>query len=164
MSALPRFFVSFFVSFSVLAFAASAEAEDGPLEGEMKAFVVTEGEEGEEVLTETGKVEPGQTIEYRLVYENTSEDALQNVSITGPIPENTDYIAGSAASEFLGKPVFSIDDGTSFQPEPVTYTKTLPDGTEKEAVATPDMYTHVRWVVDRFAPSTVRFTYRVKVE
>ena len=114
---------------------------------------------------ETDKTFPGQTIEYVLVYSNISDEPLTEVKMIGPIPEATEYIANTASEVPGVTKEFSIDKGISYSPEPIKYMKKLDDGTEEEAIATPDMYTHIRWSKAVFEPnSNVEFRYRVKVK
>lgn len=142
-----------------------AEKKKEPLTGEMKGFVVSLDKKGKEVFVETDKVTPGQVIEYRLTYSNNSELGLKNVKITGPIPKTTVYITKSTKSDIKLIPEFSIDSGKTYSPEPVKYLKKFPDGTTEEAVATPDMYTHVLWIVPSFSKlSVLTFNYRVEVK
>lgn len=148
---------------SVLASMAWA-ADEGPLKSEMKAYRVAQDENGRERLIETNKIYPDQVIEYVLVYENVGERPLLDVQMIGPIPSSTRYIGETATVNELAIPIFSIDQGVSFKPEPVTYMVTLPNGEEEERVATPDMYTHARWdVYELKAGEKVEFRYRVMV-
>lgn len=147
------------------AFANQAVAAETPLQGTMKSFLVEENEDGKEVLTETEQVKPGQVIEYALVYGNVTDGNLTDVNIVGPIPEGTVYMAGTAAIRDKMTPRFSIDGGVIFKPEPVLYTVKQDDGIELERVATPDMYTHVRWTVENLlAQQKLTLKYRVKVK
>ena len=70
---------------------------------------------------------------------------LLEVNLIVPIPPYTCYLAGTASADQPIQPEFSIDGGSKYQPEPVKYMVKQADGTEKEEIATPDMYTHVRW-------------------
>ena len=156
----------------VLAFAGAAawavdDNRDGknPLVVTMDAFRVEKDAAGKEKLVKTDKIEPSQVIEYVLTSKNVSKAALAKVTLLGPIPENTSYLAKSATQAKGLVPVFSIDKGKTFQPEPVKYKVKLPDGKEAEKVATPDMYTHVRWVVGSIkAGESSKLRYRVSVK
>jgi len=150
-----------------------AVAADKPLMGTMKSFLVEVDEEGEEVLTETDQVKPGQVIEYALIYGNVTDGNLTDVKIVGPIPTGTVYMADTAEVEDELEddiedeivPSFSIDGGVLFKPEPVLYTVKQADGTEVEHTATPDMYTHVQWTVQNLlAQQKITLKYRVKVK
>jgi len=139
-------------------------AADGPLMGTMKSFLVEVDEDDEEVLTETDQVKPGQVIEYALNYGNVTDGNLTDVKIVGPIPAGTVYLAGTAVVRDEIVPNFSIDGGVIYKPEPVLYTVKQDDGTEVERLATPDMYTHVRWTIKNLlAQQKIILNYRVKV-
>ena len=159
-----KFLILLLIGMSALAMVNAKEMKK-PLTGTMKGFIVTQDKKGKDIFTETQEVNPGQTIEYRLEYTNNSEKALKNVKISGPVPKTTVYIAKSAKSDIEVTPEFSIDSGKTYSSEPVKYMKKLPDGTTEEAVATPDMYTHVLWIVPSFSKSSVlNFNYRVEVK
>lgn len=160
------------VCFLILALVAvTARAADDPKDKKdplvvtMDAFRVEKDAAGKEKLVKTEKVEPSQIIEYVLTCRNVSQGVLTKVALLGPIPENTVYLAKSATQAKALVPVFSIDKGKTFQPEPVKYKVKLPDGKEVEKVATPDMYTHVRWVVGSIkAGESQKLRYRVSVK
>ena len=60
----------------------------------------------------------------------------------------------------------SIDDGSSFELEPVTRTTTGPDGQSKNIIVAPSDYTQLRWVPENgIQPGQVlEYRYRVKVQ
>jgi uncharacterized repeat protein (TIGR01451 family) len=145
--------------------AKSGAVDEGPLTSVIKAYLVTQDAGGEETLVETNKVYPAQTVQYKLIYTNTSDAPLQGLKLIGPIPDNTVYLADSAEAGQDLTPQFSIDAGMTFGPEPLVYIFTRPDGGREERVATPDMYTHVRWLIDTLAPAESRtLRYRVLVK
>lgn len=156
---------------SVLFFCVTAvKAQEAPtaatslLQSDMKGYLVEKGEDGQEVLTEVNQVKPGQTIEYALRYSNVSDADLVEVSIVGPVPQGTTYLAGTAVNLGATLPQFSIDGGATYKNEPVTYKVKMADGGEVEKVATPDMYTHVRWLLERMiAKQELILKYRVQV-
>ena len=67
-------------------------------------------------------------------------------TIADPIPEGTVYFPGSASTDPV-MPRFSIDGGKGYSFEPVRYTETNSSGDEVEKTATPDMYTHIQWIL-----------------
>jgi len=135
-----------------------------PLQSRMTAFLVEQDEEGKERLTEVSQVKPGQLIEYALEYSNVSDRDLTEVSIIGPIPGGTQYIASSAQPSKNAIPEFSIDNAVTFHPEPVKYKVRLPDGSEAEKIATADMYTQIRWELSSMnAGEKLTLKYRVQV-
>jgi uncharacterized repeat protein (TIGR01451 family) len=144
--------------------AQEAPAAAAPLQSDMKRYLVEKGEDGQEILTEVNQVKPGQIIEYTLRWSNVSDTDLTEVSIVGPVPQYTTYLAGTAVNLGATLPQFSIDGGTTYKNEPVTYKVKMADGSEVERVATPDMYTHVRWLLERMiSKQELTLKYRVQV-
>ncbi|HOG50976.1 MAG TPA: hypothetical protein PKY10_10325 [Lentisphaeria bacterium] len=136
-----------------------------PLQSSMTGFLVETNDEGKEVLTKTEQVKPGQLIEYVLRNSNVTDGDLLEVNVVGPIPYGTIYLAGTASADQPIQPEFSIDGGNKYQPEPVKYMVKQADGTEKEEIATPDMYTHVRWTIGTLKARQEMFMkYRVQVK
>ena len=160
--------ILFFILIALPLFCAcflSAQEAEQPLQSSMKAFLVTLDAEQQELLTPTEQILPGQTIEYALDYSNVSERDLTEVSIIGPIPEGTFYLAGSAARGKNGLPQFSVDDAKSFHYEPVKYKIKQEDGSEIEKTATPDLYTQIRWRINSLqAGEKLTLKYRVQVK
>lgn len=91
---------------------------------------------------------PDDILVYTISYSNTRESALQNASVVDPIPEGAEYILGSAEGRNTNI-TYSIDDGRSYTSPPVKYTILNPDGSREEKIATPDMYTHIKWNFNR---------------
>ncbi len=76
-------------------------------------------------------------------FTNTSDDVVDSVRITSPVPADVQYVPHSASgpgSEVL----FSVDNGRTFG-RPAELTLAAPDGGVREADASD--YTHVRWVL-----------------
>jgi len=145
--------------------ATAAAAPASPLVSELKAqLVVPATETAPETLVAVEKVTPGQVVEYTLTYTNRSAGALRTVGIDGPVPAEVIFVADSNRQP-AGQPVlYSIDGGTTFSAPPVKYKKTQPDGTVIDAVATPEMYNRLRWIVPEFpSGQTLVFAYRVRV-
>ncbi|WP_456419132.1 hypothetical protein [Thermovibrio sp.] len=122
--------------------------------------VVTQKEKKEEIVPLPKEVYPGDVIEYRIKASNVSNEDLKNVVIRAKIPEGTTYVSNSAS----GTPEFSIDKGKTFSKEPVKYTVFV-NGKKVIKVATPDMYTNIRWKIPVLKPGEDRvFKYRVQVK
>ncbi len=138
---------------------------DGPLTSQMETYLVAE-KDGQEVMTVTEEASPGDVIEYRLIYTNQSEQPLSGLEITGPIPANTAYLANSADTDVEAVFTVSIDDGSSFEAEPVTRSITGPDGQTQNVIVPPSDYTQLRWVPQSgIQPGQVlEYRYRVKVQ
>lgn len=130
---------------------------------ELKGFIVKKKDNKEVILPVPKNVNPGDIIEYRIKAKNVTEgEVLRNVEIKALIPKGTEYIPKSATPE--PKPLFSIDGGKTYSYEPVKY-KTVENGKEVEKIATPDMYTNIKWILPSLSPSEeVELRYRVKVK
>lgn len=150
----------------LLLLAAMAAHADGPLTSEMKTFLVKHGDSGHDVLKATRQAAPGDTIEYRLIYKNTSEHPLSGLVITGPVPANTIYLKKSAHTQVASSFVVSVDNGSHFQAEPVKEIRKGADGKKQQTTVPPSQYTHVRWrPKGAIKPGQVEtFRYRVKVK
>ncbi len=149
----------------VLSFLASpAFSASQPLKLETKGFLVVNeikgGKKRELLKPLPEKVYPRDIIEYQITVKNISKNGLKNVEIKAQIPKSTVYVEHSAN----GNPLFSIDGGKSFSPEPVKY-RVVENGKEKEKIATPDMYTNIMWKIPQLLPGTSEvLKYRVKVK
>ncbi len=108
---------------------------------------------------------PGEKLVFTLQYKNSGSEKATNVKVDNPIPDNTVYIVGSGIGK-NSKMLFSIDGGKTYkQPSLLTYEETLPDGKKIKKQASPEQYTHVRWVINEVAPGkqgTVGFQVRMK--
>ncbi len=109
-------------------------------------------------------IEPGELIHYTLTYRNSGNEAAMQVVVDNPIPNDTVYVtdsAGGAGSDIS----FSIDGGANYKkPDQLTY-RVKVDGQWEERKATPDRYTHIRWVIERIdaqAQGTVNYSVRIK--
>jgi uncharacterized repeat protein (TIGR01451 family) len=129
-----------------------------------KELTVTE--DGQEVLKRVpaGEAAPGETVIYTIHYENVGDEPATNVVVSDPIPEGTAYVPGSATEK--GELTFSIDGGKSYKrPFLLTYEVTHTDGTKEELLATPELYTHIRWTLPNIVPEekgAVSFKVKVK--
>ena len=141
-------------------------ASDAGLTGNLEAFRVVISEDGKENFLPADRARPKDIIEYRLTYRNNSSDAVRNIFITDPIPSGAEYIEESATRPDRGRVEFSIDGGRTFRDWPVVITRQNPDGTKTQIEATPDMVTHIRWVLaDTFAPTgEITVSYRTFVK
>jgi len=111
------------------------------------------------------KINPGDVIFYTLNFINSGDEAATNAVLDDPIPQGTVYLPGSASG--AGAEItFSIDGGKSFtKPSLLTYEVTLSNGKKEKRVASPEEYTHIRWVISRIdagAKGTVGFQVKIK--
>ena len=152
--------VVFLVTLPVLA------AGDSGLAGTLEAFRVVINQDGTEIFEAADNARPKDLIEYRLTYKNEGDGPIRNVYITDPIPSGTQYVVESATDPTEGQVTFSIDGGNTYTEWPVLIKKKMSDGTEKVVEATPDMVTHIRWVVkDTLEPNRViTLSYRTTIK
>lgn len=107
-------------------------------------------------------VEPGEVVIYTNVFSNRGTEPADELVINNPIPEDTEYLGGSATETgyFLA---FSTDKGKSFG-EPAMLT--VPDDKGGKRTAEPKDYTDIRWTMQTpLSPSAtgvVEFRVRVK--
>lgn len=108
-------------------------------------------------------IQPGEVIFYTLKYSNTGDAAARDVVINDPIPDKTVYVAGSVTGH---DPLFSIDGGKHFnRPSLLTYTITNARGQQEKRLATPERYTHIRWVIKEIGPGqTGQVGFQVRVQ
>jgi uncharacterized repeat protein (TIGR01451 family) len=126
-------------------FCQSALAAEGALKvtGIAQTEVVVTGKDGKKTLKRTPvtKAIPGTEVIYTTTFENTIKKAAGNISIDNPIPNDSEYVGGSA----FGKDceiLFSVDGGKTFgHAEELRIT----DADGKERAALPREYTHIRW-------------------
>ena len=160
-----RRFVSLLSLLALVGGAFPLPAQDiNPLKSEMTAFRVGTDADGKETLTSAESVEPGETVQYVLTYTNVSETALSQIKVDGPVPDQMVFVGDSVNSP-AGVPVeYSIDGGQTYAVPPIKFKQRKDDGTVVEAVATPDMYTGVRWTLSSLAAGAeVKLSYRVQV-
>ncbi|UCG51975.1 MAG: DUF11 domain-containing protein [Candidatus Latescibacterota bacterium] len=160
-----RFFAVFVLVLGLSVSAAMA-ADGARLSGSLEAFKVVVTDEGVEDFLPADNARPKDVIEYRLTYTNTGKDPVQNIFIMDPIPRGTELVHPSATEPGAGRVEFSIDGGKTYQVWPILIVEKTEDGTEKVIQATPDMVTHVRWVItNTFQPEeAVTVSYRTVVK
>jgi uncharacterized repeat protein (TIGR01451 family) len=146
--------------------AAPAFGQGPDLTGEMEARKIVLDENNREIAVPAENVYPHDTVEYILKYRNSGNAAASGVNLVGPVPAGTVYL-DRTATEIEGLlPLFSIDGGKTYHRAPVKYVVTDENGVEQEKVATPDMITHVKWVMSGILDvgRQVTVSYRVQVK
>lgn len=143
-------------------FATTAAAQ---IESVMQPYIVTTNDKGEEFFATAAEAEPGDVIEYRVTYTNNGQEAVHGLVVTGPIPNQTQYVSNSSVAGATSSFVVSIDDGNTWDTVPVKRTRKKADGTEIEVIIPASEYDKVRWnVKDRLAAGAAQeFKYRVQV-
>ena len=92
-------------------------------------------------------IDPGETIINTINYRNTGDENATNIEVNIPIPAELVYIPDSASVKG-SKVTFSIDGGKTFKRASLlTYDVVLANGKRQSRKATPDSYTHIRWVI-----------------
>lgn len=110
---------------------------------------------------------PGTVIEYELTAVNVSDIPLGDIILRLGIPAGTHYIEGSEQMERSTMLLqFSIDGGQSYRTAPIRYLVQQEDGSQRQVIASADMYSDLRLVFLRpLVPGEeVNFAYRVMVE
>ena len=109
-------------------------------------------------------INPGDVIFYTLNYINSGDDVATSVVLDDPIPAGTAYIPGSAYGEGA-EIIFSVDGKSFKKPSLLTYEIKKRDGSLEKRTASPEEYTHVRWVIPRIdagARGNVGFQVMIK--
>lgn len=157
------------IAFSVLLLALPAgfliaEEPDSPLVSELRAFLVVDGELGEE-LTEADEIKPGQKLEYQITYRNVSDEPLNQLHAVGIIPGETSLLNESWSTPSGVDVLFSADDGESFHRPPFMIIVTDQEGNPVEREATVEDYDQIRWGVPVLQPGAdLIVKYRVQVQ
>lgn len=87
---------------------------------------------------------PGDVVQYRLAFTNTTSGPVRNVVFDNPVPEGLQYVPGSAtAARSDVRAMFSIDGGRTYSAEPTV--ERVENGRRVIVPAPAEMYTHVRW-------------------
>jgi uncharacterized repeat protein (TIGR01451 family) len=141
-------------------------AGQGPLTGSVEALRVVTQDNGRVVFLPADEARPQDVLEYRVTYANMSETTVRNVTVVDPVPVGTEYIARTATRPNEGAVEFSIDGGKTYHSWPIRIKTQSAEGEVVEKEATPDMVTHIRWIIaSDFEPETeITFSYRAIVK
>lgn len=139
-----------------------------PLKSVLEQFlVVSETVKGKtkESLVPVETAEPGSVIEYVLTYTNTSDQPLAGFAIKTPVPTNTSYQADSDKASVKANFRVSIDNGKTFEEEPVKRT-VIENGVAKEIIIPAHEYDAVSWDVKKKlkAEKSMAMRYRVVID
>ena len=139
---------------------------EGGVDSRLDAFLVVVSDKGEETLSPATDAEPGQILEYRLAYGNSADKPFKKLVINGLIPANTEYVAKSARSDIQHNFLVSIDQGKTYQAEPVMRLVKQADGTEEKEVVPVTEYSHLRWKSQQALEpkQNQEYFYRVRVQ
>jgi len=117
----------------------------------------------EDRFSRATEARPGQTVEYRLIVRNVSDETLPPgiVVITAPVPEGTQFVPSSATpSTGVLLTEFSADQGATY-----AETNVFLGMGDQRSIADPTAYTTVRWtLLEEMEPGTeLTLVYRVTV-
>jgi uncharacterized repeat protein (TIGR01451 family) len=140
MLVVRKFLLIFLMS--AVFFAAAAEVSIT-----LESFLVTFDSNGRIVYSPATAAKPGDTLQYRATYQNTSRSTVNNVVATLPIPEGTTYLANTA---FPPDVVASVD-GSTFAPPPLMR-RAIVNGRIVESPVPLTEYRFLRWVFPTLTP------------
>ncbi len=107
-------------------------------------------------------LQPGEIAIYTNIVTNIGQQPAEEIVIDNPLPENTEYLGGSATENGYVV-LFSVDKGKSFGGQDEL---TVPDGQGVQRPAEPKDYTNIRWTMQsRLQPGAtgiVEFRVRVR--
>jgi uncharacterized repeat protein (TIGR01451 family) len=128
---------------------------------------VTSGTKAEKrtVRIPATKVQPGDVIFYTLNYMNSGDEAAHNAVFDDPIPTGTAYLPGTALGR-NAEMTFSIDNSATFKkPSLLTYEVRQTNGRIEKRSASPEDYTHIRWVVSTIpAQGSGQLVFQVRMK
>ena len=146
---------------------AADEKPDLKLNISVEKQVVVEDKDGKKTVEwqQVKDTNPEDTLKYTIHYINEGKSEARSAVIVDPVPTGTVYIDNSAEGKDSGI-TFSLDGKTFEAPPMLTYSVKQTDGTETKHVATPAMYTHIKWKLSKPVPQgssgTVSFMVKVK--
>lgn len=130
---------------------------------EKVVFVEKNGKQVESLVA-AQDVLPGDVLVYTLSYVNKGNKDALNIELVDPIPESTVFIADSAFGPGASV-LFSIDQGKTFKKPSLLSYEVDVAGKKVKRSASPEEYTHIRWIVEKVAPNksgVAGFRARVK--
>ena len=141
-------------------------AQSPELRGEMAAAKIVVDKEKGEIAYPAEKVYPNDMVEYTLKYTNSGTASAAGVDLIGPVPGGTVYVEETATDVPGLDPMYSIDQGKTWQKAPVMIEVARKDGTIEKRKADPDMITHVKWSLagSLDVGAEVMVSYRVQVK
>ena len=121
--------------------AAVTATEKAALSPVLKLFKVARSASGKESLVPASSIRPGDTVEYRVMYRNTSTRTLTKVNAVLPIPVALVYISYSARP---GNAQASLD-GRTYGAMPLKRRVRDEKGVEKTVLVPFSQYRFLRW-------------------
>lgn len=137
-------------------------AQSNAVSSVLKAFKITMDGDNKEVAIEVTELKPGDTIEYRLTYQNNTEGDISQLQPVLPIPLEMFYLDESALPGLSGASISTI--ANDFKQPPLTRLVTLPDGSQVNRTIPAAEYRRLQWLVPALAAGeSITLTARVKV-
>jgi uncharacterized repeat protein (TIGR01451 family) len=136
-----------------------AAQQASPIESRLESRKVVVSADGKETLAPADKAGPGDVIEYAATYRNTGKQTVKNLVATLPIPDQTEFIPGSA------KPATAKAglDANTFAEMPLKRTVTR-NGVSVEQPVPSREYRYLRWFPGELGgDKSVTFTARVRI-
>ena len=91
---------------------------------------------------------PGDTIRYTITASNVGDGLMTEPEIVDPIPAGVTYVEASAAGN-NSEISYSMNQGKSYSPWPLTYTVRNSKGILVKRKAAPEMITHIKWNITK---------------
>lgn len=149
------------VSFALMFQAAAWAEPKSDVEVKLAQYKVVKKAGGKEGFVAADKIKPGDTIEYRASYRNTTQKTLSQLFANLPVPPQTEYVSGSAQPARVEASL----DGAEFGAVPLMRKVKQADGTTVERAVPVAEYKVLRWNVgDLKAGQTIAVSARMKVE
>jgi len=105
----------------------------------------------------------GDVVLYRLVFTNTTDVPVRHVEFKDPIPAALRYVDGSATADRDDVAVsYSIDGGRVYSAQPMI--EATVDGKTVQRPAPPEMYTHIRWMVEGWVEPGAQVTAEFRAQ
>lgn len=105
----------------------------------------------------------GDVVLYRLVFTNTTDVAVRHVEFKDPLPAALRYVGGSASADRDDVTVsYSIDGGRVYSAQPMI--EATVDGKTVQQPAPPEMYTHIRWMVEGWVEPGAQVTAEFRAQ
>jgi uncharacterized repeat protein (TIGR01451 family) len=130
------------------------------IESVLTSKKVTIGADKKELLVEAKNAKPGEIIEYQATYTNKSKAGISKLTPNLPVPEGTEYLAGTARPASIKA---TLGDG-KFESIPLKRKVKLPDGKVVEQEVPASRYKALQWSLGDLAPGkSITVSARVRV-
>ena len=136
-------------------------APDETVHVQLSQLKVTQDAQGVDTFGSADKSKPGDVLEYRALYANTSPTTVNNLQATLPIPGGTDLIADTAKPSGAEASL----DGKVYAAIPLKRQVEQADGTTVTELVPYSAYRFLRWTVHELkAGKDISVSARVRLE